>query len=233
VTGTTKFNLPLITTSPPDSMNPSPLNWNDLFTKVDAQVGAVTCTSGARPGSPYDGKLIYETDTHLYRIWSATDSAWILLNGNPLGLVAKNSTLTTIINTTIGTEAMINTLSFKSFFNRYYRFHFEGHIDQTTNSTNLQSTIRARWADGSASVTTANTLSDSIFCDPLNLTASPTGIDVKANFSFDTVQKCSTTGGTSTIGVSFLNAGSIGSSGVVAGGVTLITVEDMGMGTLA
>lgn len=47
-------------------------NWD----KVDDAVGAQICTSGTRPGSPYDGQMIRETDTRRMYIWNATQSAW-------------------------------------------------------------------------------------------------------------------------------------------------------------
>lgn len=36
------------------------------------------CTSTSRPGSPYDGMMIYETDTNLTRVWNG--SAWKTLS---------------------------------------------------------------------------------------------------------------------------------------------------------
>ena len=31
------------------------------------------CTSSTRPSSPYDGQMIYETDTNLLRVWIVSD----------------------------------------------------------------------------------------------------------------------------------------------------------------
>lgn len=48
---------------------------------------AGVCTSSARPASPYDGQVIYETDTDRTLVWN--NSAWVFLStstANPVGL---------------------------------------------------------------------------------------------------------------------------------------------------
>lgn len=50
------------------------LDLNANWDKVDAAVGAVACTSGARPGSPYNGQMARETDTGNLILWNG--SAW-------------------------------------------------------------------------------------------------------------------------------------------------------------
>jgi hypothetical protein len=45
------------------------------------------CTSSTRPASPYDGQVIYETDTDKTLVWNG--SAWVFLStstANPIGL---------------------------------------------------------------------------------------------------------------------------------------------------
>jgi hypothetical protein len=155
----------------------------------------------------------------------------VLITGTPLGLITYSNATTTVTNTTVGTEAIVASLTFPSYYNHLYKVHFEGYIKNSTNSTNLKTTVRSRWADGLGTVSVASTLGDSVFCDPLNITASPTGIDVKAEFSFDTIQRCLTTSASSTIGWSFVNSGSIGTAGAVVGGNVTIVVEDMGYGS--
>lgn len=49
---------------------------NDNMSKIDAAAGATICTSGTRPASPYNGKLIFETDTLQVRVWNAGTSTW-------------------------------------------------------------------------------------------------------------------------------------------------------------
>lgn len=42
------------------------------YDKIDANVGRFICTSSTRPGSPYQGQLIYETDTKDAYQWNGT-----------------------------------------------------------------------------------------------------------------------------------------------------------------
>lgn len=50
----------------------------NLATDVDTNLGAFVCTSGTRPGSPWQGQQIYETDTRLLRTWDGT--AWMIVS---------------------------------------------------------------------------------------------------------------------------------------------------------
>lgn len=47
---------------------------NQSMDKIDGNIGFTVCTSGTRPGSPWDGQPIYETDTNKFRAW--VESAW-------------------------------------------------------------------------------------------------------------------------------------------------------------
>lgn len=47
---------------------------SDSMDKIDAAVGCTVCTSGTRPGSPWQGQLIFETDTGKVQVWNG--SAW-------------------------------------------------------------------------------------------------------------------------------------------------------------
>ena len=53
---------------------------NDNMSKIDADAGAFVCTSSTRPSSPYNGKIIYETDTKNTRVWRSATSTWDLVN---------------------------------------------------------------------------------------------------------------------------------------------------------
>ena len=55
---------------------------NDNMSKIDAAAGATVCTSGTRPSSPYNGKLIFETDTNYVRVWDSATSTWDLVGGS-------------------------------------------------------------------------------------------------------------------------------------------------------
>ena len=48
---------------------------NNNMDNLDSKVGFVACTSGTRPGAPYNGQAIRETDTSKYYIWNG--AAWI------------------------------------------------------------------------------------------------------------------------------------------------------------
>ena len=64
------------------------------------------CTSSTRPASPYDGQMIYETDTDATRVWNG--SAWVgatntaSLNGVGVGAAYTPST----VNWTLGNGAI-------------------------------------------------------------------------------------------------------------------------------
>jgi hypothetical protein len=71
---------------------------NDNYDKVDTNVGAVVCTSSTRPGSPYQGQVIYETNTGLVRVyngsvWKAISrpnkNAWIKIAGGEIDGVSN------------------------------------------------------------------------------------------------------------------------------------------------
>lgn len=69
-TSTTKLGL----TKPDytDVVDVADLNTNaDL---IDSAAGFTICTSSTRPGSPWSGQVIYETDTGLSFVWDG--SAW-------------------------------------------------------------------------------------------------------------------------------------------------------------
>lgn len=73
------------------------------------------CTSSTRPASPYDGQVIYETDTDKTLVWNG--SAWVYLStstANPVGLEL-------ITTQTIGTAVSSVTVSncFSSTYDNY------------------------------------------------------------------------------------------------------------------
>jgi hypothetical protein len=49
---------------------------NDDLVIIDGAVGAPSATSGSRPASPYDGQLIYETDTKKIKIFVTSLGTW-------------------------------------------------------------------------------------------------------------------------------------------------------------
>jgi hypothetical protein len=56
------------------------------------------CTSSTRPASPYNGQVIYETDTSLAKVWNGT--TWFQLNYNYLDRSASGAVSGGVITST-------------------------------------------------------------------------------------------------------------------------------------
>lgn len=72
-TTTPNFGLTMPTPGTGEPIAVSQLNAN--WTAIDTLARAVACTSGTRPGSPFSGQTIFETDTLLFRMRIA--GAWV------------------------------------------------------------------------------------------------------------------------------------------------------------
>jgi hypothetical protein len=57
-----------------DLVDISVLNTNS--DKIDAAIGAKVVTSGTRPSTPFDGQIIYQTDTQTTHIYKSATSSW-------------------------------------------------------------------------------------------------------------------------------------------------------------
>lgn len=69
------------------------------------QQSIISCTSAARPASPPEGMMIYETDTDLYRSYNSSLAAWIVMGSN--GPFSSTPTITaTTTNPNLGTGAV-------------------------------------------------------------------------------------------------------------------------------
>jgi len=64
-------------------------NLNDNADDIDAAVGFAIVTSGTRPGSPWSGQVIYETDTGLSLVWDG--SAWQPAGGGGGGVTVSST----------------------------------------------------------------------------------------------------------------------------------------------
>ncbi len=92
---------------------------NDNADKLDAAVGWTICTSSTRPGSPWDGQPIYETDTN--KFYSRVEGAWVQMkSGGDYVLPGAQSTVAnTTTQTAIGTytlpasEPAVATVSYR------------------------------------------------------------------------------------------------------------------------
>lgn len=92
------------------------------------------CTSSTRPASPYEGQVIYETDTDKVLVWNG--SAWYANWNLPWGLVAAPITWATnskIVNTA-SPSALLGTITFNAVNNRYYRINWLMDIYQTASA---------------------------------------------------------------------------------------------------
>ena len=55
---------------------------NGNFDKIDAASGATICTSSTRPASPWNGQVIFETDTLNALVYRTATSSWAILGGS-------------------------------------------------------------------------------------------------------------------------------------------------------
>ena len=78
------------------------------------------CTSSTRPASPYDGQMIYETDTDKTLVWNGT--AWYANWNSAWGKVAYASSTTA--QSTVSTVADITgtSVTFTAVAGRHYKF---------------------------------------------------------------------------------------------------------------
>lgn len=111
---------------------------------VDAAVGYVVCTSSTRPGSPYTGQPIYETDTKLCYVWNG--SAWAIANVPGFAAVtnvqtpAQNAT-TTLTDVTSSSQAITTVRA-----NEKVRCDYTAYIYCNTATANSSVQIQC-WLD--------------------------------------------------------------------------------------
>lgn len=90
---------------------------------LSQQIGASSlskpgvCTSSTRPATPYEGQMIYETDTDKVLVWNG--SAWYANWNTAWGLVG--SAYTTTSDTSITAEEVELTVTWTAIANRYYK----------------------------------------------------------------------------------------------------------------
>lgn len=102
------------TNTPDETADIDKLNGN--FDDIDAAVGVEICTSSSRPSSPWDGQIIFETDTESLQVWDG--SAWVTTtfveSVTPTNTVTfTNKTLTTPRETTtVSATAATGTINF-------------------------------------------------------------------------------------------------------------------------
>lgn len=104
------------TNTPDETADIDKLNGN--FDDIDAAVGVVICTSSTRPGTPWTGQIVYETDTNSFQVWNGTAwaSATFVESVTPTNTVTfTNKTLTSPHETTTVTgTAATGTIAYNT-----------------------------------------------------------------------------------------------------------------------
>jgi hypothetical protein len=127
-----RLNLTLM--SDTDFVNNSPVDNNASI--IDGIASITQCTSSSRPGSPFNGQWIYETDTQNVRYWSPTEGKWFLRGGSGLassrGLVNSfsNPAAALVAGTGGGADNVISLhdYSFSAYKNHQYKVIEQGWI---------------------------------------------------------------------------------------------------------
>lgn len=151
---TTTSRLALVKPAVSDMMNIGDNVLNDNYTTLDGAVGAPTFTSATRPGSPWAGRTIFESDTGNLMFWDG--SAWKYWGNDTLQREHSAADVGIQI-TTVASETLHKSLTFAATQNRRYRIDFNHNGEYSGTNTNGSYVIRIRWAAGS-SVATSDTL---------------------------------------------------------------------------
>jgi hypothetical protein len=119
---------------------------NNNMDSIDAKMGAFACTSGTRPGSPYNGQMIRETDTGKLMLWDSASWKQVLYNTaqftNSIGL-ASGSQLN------IGTSGAPDAISIKSAAGATFIFSSRVAAETTSRFT-IDSEGKQEWGSGGA-----------------------------------------------------------------------------------
>jgi hypothetical protein len=179
-------------------------------------VKAGVCTSTTRPSNPYEGQMIYETDTDLLRIWDG--ASWVetvsMLTKAPRGVMAYASSTTATTATSTQTVATGMTATFTAVANRYYKItYFEPEFDfAATQGQYIHQRIRLTNVSGTIYNTLA-ILNPSAFA--LSLYGQVVAVTTLS------------AGSTTIVGTLFANTGTV-SVYRAAGFVATLVVEDIG-----
>lgn len=215
MTNTPKLALPLLNLT--DSMAAIPPAWKNQFTLMDAAVGMTICTSGTRPGTPWAGQMIFETDTLRSRIWDASNT-WTLIDSVGLGWL---STSTGSLNYSAATEQFVVTKSFAIQFNRKYRIHVEGRLDYSASgASNVTTELHLRGNTNGAAVTTGNPILAGCFADQTSRIVP---------FAFEGLMTLNVNAATAAVALSAVTTGMSGSTTCT---IDRLDIYDLGTGVL-
>jgi len=136
---------------------------SDQSQAIDDKAFVTSCTSGTRPGTPYTGQLIYETDTGNIMRYSGSVWTYVSNKNQPRGLMGF--IFSTSVGTTIGSnqETAGLSLTFNAINGREYQVIYGGSIDlQAGNDASCY--YRGRWALG-GTVNTSSTIINTFGAD--------------------------------------------------------------------
>lgn len=122
-------------------------NITDRRRFLAATGGIIKCTASTRPGSPYDGMIIYQTDTDSLFGWEGT--TWVEIYGDALPTAQAETTSagTASSGTTDTRDTVLGNYQFTAVANTRYEVVYVGGMSTSVASTLVISRIR----DGGAS----------------------------------------------------------------------------------
>jgi len=151
-TFTTRLQLEKPATS--DQMNIGDLVLSTNYKLIDDNAGAPTFTSGTRPGTPYTGRVIFESDTSHLRFYNGTKWAYLGNTNSARDIIQSNTDTTSSAATS--TEILHRSKTFNAVQGRRYRIDWALFGEKSTEVQGRYN-IKARWAAG-ASVANTDTL---------------------------------------------------------------------------
>lgn len=134
---------------------------NDNMSKIDAEAGVFLCTSSTRPSTPYNGKIIFETDTQETRIWSSSTSSWRIVGGSPVGTVINFAGSTAPSGWLIANGDAISRSGYPALFSVIGTTYGSGDGSTTFNIPDLRGRVPIGVDGGVNRVTSNNALGQS------------------------------------------------------------------------
>lgn len=235
-TTTTKLGLVKPTAGTAELVNVT-TQVNNSMDKIDAGIGAINCTSGTRPASPWNDMLIYETDTGLYRIRSG--GAWVTIGRNdtilngllapyPKGLLKTvtrtSSSGTATTSTTETRDAVLGDYQYTSPGGRRIRVTVSGELEISVTER-VRAIVRVR--DSASASSPTNTSTPIVVEHGVELTTS--GSTGRCGFSFS--ETYNPAAGTRTLSL-FVQRNSGASAVITPVGERQLYVEDIGNNTV-
>lgn len=163
---TTTTRLSLVKPAASDRVNVTSHISNN-FSTLDTRINAFVCTSATHPATPYEGMLIYETDTNLIKVYTLapimnpSSPDWLAIGNNSWSKGYKGqSTITANSANTSGTTELDTGIEvqFTAEADRRYMVELNTYGFMSTDDATAGGALGVlyRWASG-AGVTTAGT----------------------------------------------------------------------------